>query len=311
MSNNPVADLIKRRVFMDDMDCVAVFIGERGGGKSTSAIAWGHKLDKNFCLPIEMLPKGLVLKKGEVMPRVVFRASDFMKLISDYDLPRGSVVCLEEVGLMMDSREALSKTNRMLKKTFESIRSKNLIVFLTVPTLGSFDIGVRRSLTMIFECQGLSKQGKKRYCKNRVLTIQTNAKSGKIYYHSIKWNDPVSVFPKKLTWINVAKPPSNILNPYVRAKEIFQKETYRGFGEEMEAIDSFLGVGKEGSITPISLEDRMNEVMKAPNKYYDFEKKRFNASMFEIGLGVSSYEAIRLKRLLEFQVRNKTITMEE
>ncbi len=312
---NPVANLIKRRIFLDDKDCIAAFIGERGGGKSTSAISWGWKLDRGknnkprFFLPDEMVPEGLKLAKGQRMPRVVFRATDFLKLISDYDLPRGSVVVLEEVGLMMDSREALTKTNRLLKKTFESIRSKNLIVFLTVPTLGSFDLGVRRSLTMLIECQGISTINGAKYCKNRILTLQVNAKSGKIYYHALRWREQGSTFPKRLTWVNVSKPPESILAPYVKAKELFQKDTYRNYNAELLAIDEYLGGAVKTKV--VSLEDRVKQVLEDPKKYYDYDKKRVIAAMLEIGLGVSSYEAVRLKRVLEFRIKNNDISIEK
>ena len=319
LKNRVVDRFILNRVYREDKDCVGVFIGERGGGKSTSAISWGYKLDRDqktkesrFFLPDELVPKELKLRHGEKMPRVVFRASDFMKLVSDYDLPRGSVIVLEEVGLMMDSREALSKTNRMLKKTFESIRSKNLIVFLTVPTLGSFDIGVRRSLTMLFECEGITHLNKKKYCRNRVVTIQANSKTGKIYYHGIRWKEDDS-FPKRLSWINVPKPPDYIYKPYYRAKELYQKETYRNFNEELKAIDNYLGdeTSDVSKVLKKSNTDVMEQILASPDKFFDYEKKVFVVPLIEMGLGIKYSQAYKIKKYLDFQVKSGDVLIEQ
>jgi len=314
LKNRVVDRFILNRVYREDKDCVGVFIGERGGGKSTSAISWGYKLDRDqktkesrFFLPDDLVPKELKLRHGEKMPRVVFRASDFMKLVSDYDLPAGSVIVLEEVGLMMDSREALSKTNRMLKKTFESIRSKNLIVFLTVPTLGSFDVGVRRSLTMLFDCQGISVINNKKYCRNRIITIQANSKTGKIYHHGIRWKED-SNFPKRLSWVNVPKPPDYIYKPYFRAKELYQRETYRNFNEELKAIDNYLGdVDEYVKPKKQNNESIIEKILQTPTKFFDYNKNKFVVPMIEMELGIGYGQAYKIKSYLDFQVKSGAI----
>src|SRR3989304_6538706 len=107
--SDPFITKIRNRVYKKDLDAVIAMVGERGSTKSGSSISLGYKIDydKNgysrFYLPVDYLPKGFKLKPGEVMPRVVFTPSHFLRLITEDQLPPGSVIILDEIGVLGDS----------------------------------------------------------------------------------------------------------------------------------------------------------------------------------------------------------------
>lgn len=302
ISGKFISDMLKRRVYLQDLDVIAIFCGSRGSGKSTSCINWGWQLDRDkfgkprFFLPDEMVPADFKLKKGERLPRVVFKLTDFLKLITEYNLPAGSCIVLEEASVVLNSREAMSRMNRALVKVFDTIRSKNLIVFINLPSLSAFDKQVRACLTYYVECSGLITFNGKKYCKNRFYTLQHNPRSGKNYTHLFRTSKGSLV--NRIENVLVSKPPEKIDRVYKRWKEYYQKELYSSFNEELSKIDDFLGVVK-----PLEQKKSLKQlaVMVAKNyePYFDAEKNKFIRSELEVGLEITSTDARYLKELLD------------
>jgi len=152
-----ISKWVTRRTLKKDLDAILVMAGARGSCKSGSALSLAYEIDRDYQGNSRFFmkpPKGFELKKGEVMPRVVFTPTDFLNMISTVNLPKNSCIVFDEVGVAGDSREFMSKKNRMLKQVMETIRSKNLVLLLTAPTLASFDASFRRSMSMYIRCLG-------------------------------------------------------------------------------------------------------------------------------------------------------------
>ena len=102
---DPLISNIRTRVMKKDQDSLIGVVGERGAGKSGSAITLAHMLDRNkmgqprFKLPESYLPDGFKLRPGEIMPRVVWTPEDFLKLVTREKLPRLSSIIFDEIGL--------------------------------------------------------------------------------------------------------------------------------------------------------------------------------------------------------------------
>ncbi|MFW6275098.1 MAG: ATP-binding protein [bacterium] len=307
---------IWRRIHKKDQDCFWIFTGERGAGKSTSALYWALKLDidlksgkSRFFLPPEMVPKGFKLRKGERLPRVVFRASDFIRLISEYDLPKGSVILWDEISVGISSRDAMSKINKMLVKTMETIRSKNLIVIGTTPVLESFDKGVRRSLNYYGEARGMVTLHGKKHCKNQIYLVNANPRSGKIYTPFLRFNDDYKGFTRRIGHIYIPKIPNRIDRLYKRYKRFFQKDLYSGFKNDLHAIEEYLG--EETSDNTLVIERHLKRVYKNPDAFFDYTKKKFHQAMLKYKLGLkTTSQAKELADLLNFKIERGEIVLE-
>ena len=291
------------------MDAIVVMAGERGSCKSGSSITLCELLDRDyknrprFRLPDSYLPKGFKLKPGEKMPRVVFKPSDFLRLISEENLPRGSCIVFDEVGVGGDSREFMTKKNKMLKQTMETIRSRNLIIFLTAPTLASFDVSFRRSMSIYVNCLGksVSKNG---FPCALVSANQSkpDPKEGIIFTKNFIKHRKIGLIPKKVNKLRIGKPPAYLENPYKRLKDMMQKELYSGFAKEMEIMSGFFSKDELNKNKDTNLNDLVEKVMKSPLDYFDVNKKKFVASALQSKFNIKHSKAYSLSQLLTFRL---------
>ena len=299
-----------------DMDAVVVMVGERGSCKSGCSITLSEILDRDmnhksrFRLPESYFPKGFKLKPGEEMPRVIFKPSDFLRLITEERLPKGSCIVFDEVGVGGDSREFMSKKNKMLKQVMETIRSRNLIIFLTAPTLSSFDISFRRSMSTYVNCLGQSVSNTGQSCALVIpASSKPDPKEGDIYTKNMIKHRAMSVVPKKVNKLRIIKPPAYLENPYKRLKELMQKELYLGFSREMEVLGDFFG-SKEKESKANTLEELAHKVMVSPLDYFDSTKRKFVPSVLQAKLNIRAQQAFSLNQLLMFRLNNGELHVE-
>ena len=191
-----------------------VFVGEPGSGKSYCALALADLLDRG--------------ESGErrfSIDRVCFSASQFAALVAK-KLPKGSAIIIDHAGLSLYNREAMTKVVRQISKVFQSMRYKNLLIFLTLPSLGSLDKGVRELVNGYFEPLEIDFDIEKVKCKYH--RLQVNPKSGKIYYHRPAkivrsfYNDGYPKMADKIIDdIMIDKPPIDLIEKYEAAKKIY------------------------------------------------------------------------------------------
>jgi len=82
----------------------------------------GEYIDKNFSLN-----------------HVVFNSEEFLNLLNDGNLKRGSCLVLDEIGAAWGRREFMSIESRALSEIFQIIRAKNYAMILTLPHWGLLD----------------------------------------------------------------------------------------------------------------------------------------------------------------------------
>lgn len=298
-----------------DKDAIIVIAGERGSTKSGVAITLGYLLDRGkngkcrFYLPEKFFPEGFELKEGEKLPRVIFKPTDFLKLIQK--LPKGSVLVWDETGVEGDARDFQTKKNKLLKRTMETIRSRNLIIILTAPTLASYDVGFRRSNTIYIECHGATKSPTNKLAGiAKVYRAQTNPRSGKTYYKLLKFKDKSSPILRIIKRFYIGKPPAHLEDPYKRYKELFLTKLYASYIEELDSTD-YLD-DKTDIINHEQFDTQVEEVLASLRRYYNFKKKRFVPAALKHGLKLKSgWEARQLREYLEFQVTRGKITIPE
>jgi hypothetical protein len=116
-----------------------VLVGPTGIGKSYSALRLAELMDPAFTIA-----------------RVVFSARDFLRLINE-DLPKGTVILWDEMGIGMAAREWYSILNKSVSYVLQSFRFKNLIILMTVPDPAFIDSQARRLYHWWIECVEIVK----------------------------------------------------------------------------------------------------------------------------------------------------------
>ena len=115
-------DKVKKRVLTKDRDFVAVIDGEEGSGKSVLGMQVAKYLDPSFNID-----------------RVVFNADQFMKLIKDPNIKKGSCILLDEAFSAANSRSSLTEVNRAMIGIATEMRQKNLFILMCLPSFFDLD----------------------------------------------------------------------------------------------------------------------------------------------------------------------------
>lgn len=151
---DPIKWTIFKRLHYQDRNFLGLIVGDTGIGKSSFAYTLANDLDvtplgggqfkRNFV--IETLPN------GDPAPncRVIFFVKQFMDLVNQ-NLPRGSCIVWDEAGVSNDSKEWMTKRNRIVNHILQTFRYKNYAVFFTVPNAESITLDTRRLAHAIFD----------------------------------------------------------------------------------------------------------------------------------------------------------------
>lgn len=159
---NPIEQDIWNMVHKRNKNFLVCVIGMPGTGKSYLGLRFCERLDPNFNIK-----------------RVVFTAKDFVELTTA-DLPPGSAIMWDEVGINLDSRAFMSLLNRMISHILQTFRHKNHIVVFTVPHLDLVDSRARGLFNAIIETDHIDKQYHRNYARYHY--VQVNNKTGDAYY---------------------------------------------------------------------------------------------------------------------------------
>ena len=134
--------------------------GETGTGKSYAAMRLGQLIDKDFNIR-----------------NVVFSPKQFMEILENPWIKRGSVIIFDEAGVGIPSRDWYTIQNKMLGYVMQTFRHMNLCVIFTVPNIGFVDVQMRNLFHIYLETQSINY--KKRICKLKVFYFKQHARSEK------------------------------------------------------------------------------------------------------------------------------------
>lgn len=320
IGQDPVLKKLWNETHENDNDALIAIAGKRGSTKSGCAISLGWRLDKSpaklwsrFYLPQTLWPKDFKLLPGEILPRLIYKPTDFLKLIN-MGLPAGSVIVWDETGVEGDARDFATKKNKLLKRTFETVRSLNLILMMTAPSLKSFDVAFSRSTGFYFNTLGKTSfthpNGvRKDYGIVKVHETSLNAATGKVYYPYLVYKDQFGKLRKLDQNYYIEKPPIWLEAPYKRYKKLFQEKLYNEYINELDEIDSISIDGQMETTTQI-LKTLLEQIRLRPEKYYDFKKKKFVVAALKFHGGLNKdADAKRFAELLEFKIQTGELKM--
>ncbi len=126
-------EAVKKNVIKKNYDGFVLVTGREGFGKSTMAMQMALYCDPSLDLT-----------------RVVFTADQFLEAVES--APRYSSIVFDETMGYLSSRGAMSKFNRTLVKVMSEMRSKNLFVFLCIPSLFEMEryVAMHRTTGLIY-----------------------------------------------------------------------------------------------------------------------------------------------------------------
>lgn len=230
-----------------NQDHLCIIPGPRGTGKSYAALS--------LC--------------KQIYPHLnrrcfIFCVEELIDFLNSTHNERGVAILYDEFGVDANVKKWQSSTNTAINYLMQTIRTYNLAIFFTAPSLHLVDSHTRD----LFKFALHSKIGNIDYKTNTAwfspyfITPSTNMMSNELYRHS-----PVIGYGNEaitLTQIGIAHPPKEIVEEYDKAR----KEYVTRIGNEQLKI---LQV-KKAWFKPSDIEASVNNVLSNPNKYAQLKK---------------------------------------
>lgn len=319
--HDPVISEFRRRIYNKDNDVFLIVAGKRGSCKSGSSTTLGYLTDvdrygySRFYLDKKYFPEGFSLLPGERMPRIIYYPSQLLDMLSNFKkYPKGTCVLWDEVGVEGDARDFASKKNKLLKRTFNTVRSLNWFIILTSVTVKDFDVAFGRAAGFYMKTMGsvtLEINGKEEsYARSKIYEYDVDPVTGDKKTPYLTYYDSDIGRVKKLDeFYYIKKPPIQLEAPYKRYKQLFQTKLYDKYSSELDGIEDLdikLGAKDEFALMDI----KVKEVMADLTTYYDQKKGKFSpASVQYIGETKLKSEALAKKviDILNTKLNNKKI----
>lgn len=192
----------------------AVFVGPTGSGKSYSALALAWLLDRTE----DDKPRFSIDK-------VCFSAAEFAGLMAK-NWEQGECILIDDAALNVAyNRESMTKIVRRISQIFMSMRYKNLIVLLSLPSFSMLDLNVRQLLHGYFQTIKIDREKQMVQCKYHIL--QCDSRHGTLYHHrpeQVYWTEVGGISVKHFVKINsllMDKPPEELIAAYEQKKKNF------------------------------------------------------------------------------------------
>jgi hypothetical protein len=184
---------------------MAAFVGAPGYGKSWAALAEAERIDPTFNID-----------------RVAFSNPEFIHIIKNEDVPKGGVIIYEEVGVELGHLDFMSSANKAVNFVLQTFRYKNYVVFFTTPSLNLVSKNSRQLFHVIFNMEKKKdKIERKTYSRGRVMYLETNPVTGKIYTKRFVNYAGDYLYPKRFP-----KPSPGLLKKYQAKKDAYSAKLY-------------------------------------------------------------------------------------
>lgn len=203
-----------------DQQFSVVFTGEPGKGKSSSAISLAMLMDRTRANVMRF-----------TLDRIAFTSDEFFDLVNK-SYPAGSAIVLDDAGLFAYSADAMTREGKEISKIFQSVRHKNLMIFITLPALSMLTKNVRLIAQNTAEVMGINWEKQQTIIK--FLSAYPNPQTGEIIYKApikpVTSVDPYTgvkvVHKVKSPYIRLDKPPESAFKEYKRIKANRMKAFY-------------------------------------------------------------------------------------
>lgn len=201
------------KMHRENNNWMAAVVGETGLGKSWSAIRIAEAVDPEFTID-----------------QVAFGVVDFLELVNDDSLGRGSVIVFEEASVEASAQEWWSKSNRILAQVLDTWRHQNRGAIFTLPNFGDLQKRARGRMSALIQMR--SKNEDAGYTLATYKYCQQDSDTGKIYkkYPRIQG--------KEFRYLKLRKPSDGLREAYEQRKSEYTNELNKELlNELLESID--------------------------------------------------------------------------
>lgn len=208
---------IKRRLYEQNKNYLAVFVGETGCGKSYSALKFASMLDENF----------------DIDRVVIAKPEEFIRLCKElYEKgEKGAFIVFDEAGLGIPARDWLSLQNKLFTYVLQLFRKQNLGVIFTVPSMRLIDVNARILFHAIGHCYKIDYENQ--YVLMRYYVVKHNPVFDQLNLESFVVQSGDGT-PIEIETIKVGMPDKDLIEAYEQKKDEFMKEYYENILADLE-----------------------------------------------------------------------------
>jgi len=209
-----VLDYFYRKITKDGEDVFVVVTGKKGKGKSFASIRLGEVFSGEYThLPFS------------IGTNVKHTVKGLLRLVNSGDLPEGSVIVMEEVGVGANARDFMKQVNKALNFLSQTIRFRHYMIIFNVPNWGLIDKSLRVLSSARIEM--LSKNKKEGYSRGKLYLLDYDDYNGKEWrrFLRLKWEGVKRLGVVKDVYFGL---PSDVLiREYLEKKENYSNQLYK------------------------------------------------------------------------------------
>lgn len=298
MTSKKVPEIVKRNfiyrkvwndVYTRDQNVIFLFIGDVGKGKSTAAMRVAEDLDEDFSLE-----------------RVCFSTTELFDLIQLGDskgkLRAGSAIVFDEAAGSedaADSRNSLSKSNKILSFFSTISRAKRYIIIYVAPFFSQFDKRIRSiGITGIFLLTRIDRE-LKRGIANFYWSYSLPLRDKTLIPHP-RLKDMKTKETFLIDQVSIPLPSAFLIKEYKKKKNYFIDGKIADWRKQLVSI-------KEKRFSRTNSFKQHFELVKSDVASFMDEHGKISKGELRLRLGMDDRGAATLKRLVDKKITQGTL----
>jgi hypothetical protein len=266
---NAIAKQIRDNAINNDMNYLVVVTGPTRSGKSGLAVRLGELIDSKFSAR-----------------HIVTTPEDFMALIDDPTVKKGSVILWDEIGVEYYSRDFYTDRNKSLNHVFQTMGHKNLVIIVTTPAKSYLDSHLQKLMNVYIETQ----KREKNYIRAKFLFTQYNSRFDKTYYKRPQiWRDGIPCVVEVMDFKRCAP---KLWSSYLAKLTKYKNELSKKNRNQIEQR------ARNETAAARSNDDIIREVLKHKREYYN-RIKRIKQGLIMSRHGIGKARALSIKDAVE------------
>lgn len=259
------------KMHLHDDNWMAAMVGETGSGKSLGAIRIAEAVDPNFSVD-----------------QIAFGVREFLELVNDDSLGRGSVIVFEEASVEANAHEWYSKSNQVLAHVLDTWRHQNRGAIFTLPAFGQLVKPARGRMSALIQMR--TKNEDEGFTIATYKRCEQDSDTGKIYKKYPVLDD------KKFKYLKLALPSQDLLEAYEKKKADYTQDLNEELLEELIAEEED---EQEEKLGPRDVVDEIVEEGSVEEYIGDNPAGEYmDRALLQADYGLSKSESKQVKKLL-------------
>lgn len=275
---------LKRRLSHQNSNFMVLITGRPGTGKSYYSLSLAKLIDPNF----------------DIYSKMYYDSVQMIKDVRDGKIKKKDVVVLEESGVDLNARSAMTTKNSTIQAVLQTVRFLNWGLILNLPNIGMIDRNVRKLLHYHFSMTKIDRTKKRGIAK--IASIEEDEFTGKKYFPFPKFK--MNGLDYKMKYMGLPQPDKLMLDAYESRKLEFSQEFYTKALDKIETVEE--NKKKKSKSNKLS-DDQFDKCLETIKDNPDKFRRSKNGVKFDRDIIVSYFElpykeATRLKRTAELKL---------